>query len=235
MAREVPDFARSPGAGAVAADPGRIQSLTDPPCRVDASALPGESVRGLRPRVLAYVFWHVPEVPAEKEEYESALGAFHRRLAAVGAPGFIRSEAHRLESLPWLSGSPAYEDWYLLSDSAALDPLEAAAVGARLGASHDAVAARAGPGAGGLYKCLVEGAAPGGETMTTAEWLRKRAGATYPDFIETLRGEVPPGGWLWQRKMVLAPAPEFCIVRPSGLARPGSRELSRARIFPTPE
>ena len=183
--------------------------------------------------MLAYVFWHIPAAHVSRDAYEQALRNFHQHLAAAAVPGFIRSEAHRLESVPWLSGSPAYEDWYLIADSAALDPLEAAAVGARMGPSHDAVAAMAAAGAGGLYTSVLVGAESGPETA--AEWFGKPAGAAYPAFIEGLRGHVVPGGWLWQRKMVLGPSPEFCILHPPGERRAGrSQPLTRSRVFPDP-
>jgi hypothetical protein len=181
--------------------------------------------------MIAYVFWHVPAAPSERSDYERALAAFHRALVAAGASGFIRSETHRLDSVAWLTGFPVYEDWYLVDDSAALDWLEAAAIGRSSCAAHDAIAARAGAGAGGLYKCLLEGAPSPAETTT--EWLGKPAGATYAQLIADLRSEVPPGGWLWQRKMVLGPTPEFCLVRPGSAVPTASSPLyPRRRIFP---
>ena len=102
--------------------------------------------------MLAYVFWHWrrPDVPAAS--YEALQRRFHAALGAAPPAGFLGSRSLAITGAPWADGgNEAYEDWYLLEGSAALDPLNAAAVSASRQAPHDAAAAVAGGGTAGLY------------------------------------------------------------------------------------
>lgn len=189
--------------------------------------------------MLAYVFWHSPEAAVDGERYEALLVAFHRELADEAAAGFIRSEAFRLpDGVPWLDGRPAYEDRYLLDGSAALDPLNDAAVNARMRASHDAVAGLAAAGTAGLYRLIADGDVP---DASVAVWLRKPEGVRYADFTAGLR-ERSRDCALWMRQMVLGPTPEFCVVGAAGdldadrfPAAWTPRSVRRQRIVRPPE
>ena len=161
--------------------------------------------------MLSYVFWHWPRSGVAADAYESRQRAFHAALGAAPSEGFTRSLTHALEGAPWANaGRAAYEDWYLLSDSAALDPLNAAAVSASRQAPHDAAAALAGGGIAGLYT-LQLGAMP--EAPTRAAWFAKPDGVRYADFFARLEPIVERAkGALWMRHMTLAPAREFCLL-----------------------
>ncbi len=76
------------------------------------------------------MFWHAARSGVENAVYEATLVRFHAALAAHPPAGFICSFTSRTSRLPWLDADVAYEDWYLVADSAALDPLDAAAVDA---------------------------------------------------------------------------------------------------------
>lgn len=142
--------------------------------------------------------------------YEAALRRFHASLASEPPPGFIGSTTYRIGS--------GYAEWYLVDNSAALDPLNEAAVkGARSG-PHDAVAHMSADGAGKLFmlKSGIARTEPGFEIR-----FSKPAGIGYLELYERLktwtdRDEVS----LWRRMMVLGPAPEFCLVAPSELDIP---------------
>jgi hypothetical protein len=149
--------------------------------------------------VLAYVFWHHPADPVDSAGYEARLAAFHDRLRAVAPAGFRESAAFRVGALAWQPGG-GYEDWYLVDDWTALGALNAAAVDAQHRPDHDAVASLAGDGAGGVYK-LLSGGLPLADAGT-ARWLAEPPAAT-PDDADVA---------LWQRQMVLGPAPEFCVL-----------------------
>jgi len=150
---------------------------------------------------LAYVFWHRPVAGAQG--YEDGLTALHASLAAAPPEGFIASGTFHVDDLPWLgAGGPGYEDWYLVRDWAALGILNTAAVAPPHGEAHDPVAALAAEGAGGVYRGR-PALPPGGP----AWWLAKPAGWSYPAVHEALA----PAGEVWQRQMVLGPAPEFCV------------------------
>ena len=173
--------------------------------------------------MLAYLFWHRPAPRADPSAYELALRRFHESMRDAPAAGLVASACHRLDRIPWLAGlgsadgsdQPGYEDWYLLRDSAALDTLNAAAVDARHRSFHDAAAALAGDGTAGLYSHV---SSAGGRTPERPEddgsesvWLSKPTGVPYSEFMPSLIGSVPRGACVWQRQLVLGPAPEFCI------------------------
>src|SRR3954469_18561645 len=103
--------------------------------------------------MLAYVFWHVPGASVDREKYERLLIDFHKTLAAHAPAGFHTSPVFRIENAPWIgAGAAAYEDWYIVENSAALDALNDAAVSGPRKAPHDLVASFAASGAAGLYR-----------------------------------------------------------------------------------
>jgi hypothetical protein len=136
--------------------------------------------------VLAYVFWHRPRPGVDRDRYEDALRRFHDSLENASA-------AFRLDRLPF-EDAHGYEDWYLVEDWTALGELNALAVDARHREGHDAAAELAGHGWGGVY-ALVRGAA---EPPPRARWQHSAPS--------------DPGVGLWQRQMVLGPAPEYCVI-----------------------
>jgi hypothetical protein len=177
--------------------------------------------------MLAYLFWHRPRRGGAphpngvvREEYERALLAFHRSLARTPPVGSLGSAAFRLARAPWSEqDEPLYEDWYLVEDFAALGVLNQAAVGRGHRTPHDAAARRSGFGAGGLYQLLEGG---GGLEAELAVWVSRA-----PDTRELELGELladgmdPTRASLWQRQLVLGPAPEFCLLTqepPAGAA-----------------
>jgi len=160
--------------------------------------------------MLAYVFWHWRRAAVTAPDYEAAQRRFHSALGAAPPPGFARSFSVALEGAPWAAGGgQAYEDWYLVDGSAALDPLNEAAISASRQAPHDAAAALAGGGTAGLYSLRLgaPGAAPG-----TATWFAKPEGMTYRDLFAALEPVVRvEGAAVWGRQMTLGPALEFCL------------------------
>lgn len=152
------------------------------------------------------MFWHRPAEGAEIALYEARLGVFHDALAGHSPAGFRGSAALRVSEAPWLPGSgSAYEDWYAVEDWAALGRLNEAAVRGARAEPHDAVAARAGAGAGAVYG-LVSG--PPVLAARRTSWLGKPPGADRDGFHATLEG---PGRSVWMRQMVLGPAPEYAV------------------------
>jgi hypothetical protein len=171
--------------------------------------------------MLAYVFWHWrrPDVPAAS--YEALQRRFHAALGAAPPAGFLHSRSLAIAGAPWAGGgNDAYEDWYLLEGSAALDPLNAAAVSASRQAPHDAAAAVAGGGTAGLYLLRLGSA---DQAPHAATWFAKPAGLSYAAMFATLEPLVrTEGAALWGRQMTLGPALEFCLhaSRPVALPAP---------------
>jgi hypothetical protein len=161
--------------------------------------------------MLAYVFWHLPAPGADIERYERLLIDFHKVLKANAPVGFIASLIFRIQNAPWIgSGGPAYEDWYIVENSASLDPLNDAAVSGARKAPHDLVAALAASGAAGLYR-LKTGQLDSMPAARHCFWFAKPA-LTYTEFFGQLRPITEALQTnLWLRQMVLSAGPEFCL------------------------
>jgi hypothetical protein len=161
--------------------------------------------------MLAYVFWHWPQPVVDQDRYVDHLRAFHQTLAANKPNGFQRSVVFRIRDASWLNTKgDAYEEWYLLDDSAAMDRINEAAVSGACEEPHNRVAREAADGVGGLYKLRTgqEGLAQ----SKFATWLSKPAGVSYNDFYARLQPLTSqPGVALWGRQMTLGPTTEFCI------------------------
>ena len=159
--------------------------------------------------MLAYVFWHWPQNGTDHAAYERRLAHFQAALAASRPPGLHDAAVFRLAAAPWIQ-APGYEEWYLLEGSAALDPLNEAAVSPACRAAHDGAAVLAGGGAAGLYRLRAGCLLPHGARFSY--WLSKPSGASYAQFYASLEPLTGQGGTaLWGRQMVLGPTPEFCL------------------------
>ena len=185
--------------------------------------------------MLAYVFWHWRNPAISSSDYEARQRVFHAALALAPPPGFARSFSVALAGAPWAAqGAEAYEDWYLVRDSAALDVLNEAAVTASRSGPHDAAAAVAAGGTAGLYRCRL--GAPS-SAPRSAQWFDKPAGMRYDELFALLsplcRGE--SGAALWSRQMVLGPSPEFCLQAAAPVTLPSAllgRALALRPVWP---
>ncbi len=170
--------------------------------------------------MLAYLFWHRPAPGVAPDAYAGLIDRFHRSLAARPPAGFVRSVSLRAPAPNWLGDQPAFEDWYVVEDFAALGVLNAAAVGRGHLSAHDAAAAHAGPGTGSIYRLLEGAATP--EQARVAVWIEMPRGVESP-LLGALLGDGMDGAHagLWQRQLALGPAPEYCVLAveaPSGVA-----------------
>lgn len=161
--------------------------------------------------MLAYVFWHWPQPAIDRGTYEDHLREFHQTLAANKPIGFQQSVVFGIRGVNWLNTSDeVYEEWYLLDDSAAMDPLNIAAVSGACEEPHNRVAREAADGIGGLYR-LREGI----EDLDQAKfalWLSKPTGISYKAFYTDFQSLTSqPGVALWGRQMTLGPTTEFCL------------------------
>src|SRR5947208_17075207 len=106
--------------------------------------------------MLTYVFWHQRERKIAREEYQERLVAFHRILRERQPQGLLFSMVLEMAQLPWMEeGSEAYEDWYIVENSAALDPLDEAAVTGICREPHHQVARLARNGTAGQDRSKV--------------------------------------------------------------------------------
>jgi hypothetical protein len=169
--------------------------------------------------LIAYLFWHWP-LDAGGKDYEAALLGFHVRLAEAGASFLAGNATYRVAGLPWLPGGAGYEDWYVVGDFGDLDALNETALAPGRREPHDAVAALAQGGAGGMYR-LHAGELDLAEPAVT--WVAKPRGTSY----DTFYAELPPARALLRRQLVLGPAPEFCAL--GGI--PGGLTVEREPVF----
>ena len=172
--------------------------------------------------MLAYVFWHWPQSSIDPHPYVDHLSDFHNTLAANKPSGFQRSIVFRITGASWLNTSgEAYEEWYLLDDSAAMDRLNEAAVSGACEEPHNRVAREAADGTGGLYRFR-----SGHEELAQskfATWLSKPNGVSYHDFYSALQPLTSQHGiGLWGRQMTLGPTTEFCIHSSSSIQLPAN-------------
>jgi hypothetical protein len=175
--------------------------------------------------VLAFLAWHRPAPDVARDAYESALERFHRSLAHQPPSGYRSSASMRVEQVPWLEGA-VYEDWYVIDDWTALGVLEEAAVAHGHVSAHDAAAALTGMETAAVYR-LLEGSADPGRALT-AVWVSPSGddpaarGHERPALAQLLGDGIDPErDGLWQRCLVLGPAPEYCLLAneaPAGAA-----------------
>jgi hypothetical protein len=160
--------------------------------------------------MLAYVFWHWPQPGVDAETYVDHLAAFHDTLNANRPAGFHGSRVFRMQDVSWLDmHGDAFEDWYLLEDSAALDRINEAAVSGVCEAPHNVVAREAAGGTAGLYRIKAGSVF---EEVAFALWLSKPEGVSYADFYSKLEPIIKNArAVLWQRQMTLGPTTEFLI------------------------
>jgi len=169
---------------------------------------------------LAYVFWHWMRVGGDVVGYEDALAGFQEVLLADAPPGYSGAMVFRQAPAAWLPGrGPHYVDWYLTDGSAALDPLNDAAVSATCRGVHDAAAVASAGGTAGLYG-LRQGVVPAAR-VCCATWFSKPAGMSYEALDALVAERIDADcGQLWSRRMTLGPTPEMCVLAQEAISLP---------------
>jgi hypothetical protein len=184
--------------------------------------------------MLAYVFWHWPTQGTAAEEYERLQQQFHRGLTDAAINEFQGSTAFRIDGqAPWVGGSPAYVDWYLLQSSVGLDALNEAAVAGMRKGPHDVLARAMGAGAGSLLQARTSVDFTAIHSARWATWLAKPKGMPYDPFYQRLQPVSSQSGVsLWRRQMVLGPTTEFGLLSPDRLQLPPGLEPTELRLEP---
>jgi hypothetical protein len=160
--------------------------------------------------MLAYVFWHWKRPEIDREHYETVQRRFHESLAEAPSRGLVGSWTSSVAGIDWVPhGFDAYEDWYLIEGSAALDPLNEAAITGGRALPHDAAATLAAGGTAGLYRLRAGHLI---NHVRTASWFSKPSGLSRTALdAEVERAFRGMKFALWMRQMVLGPTPEFCL------------------------
>ena len=161
--------------------------------------------------MLAYVFWHWPFPNIEASTYQHDLITYHQTLSAHKPSGFHHTRVLLMEQASWLKRNEAtYEDWHLVENSAALDPLNDRAVSGPCQEPHRQIARWTQGSAGGLYH-LVFGDADL-SVVRFAYRFHKPTGMAYGALYALLQPLAQESkGILWTRQMNLGPGPEFCF------------------------
>lgn len=162
--------------------------------------------------MLSYTFWHRKNPTIDRGEHESSLIDFHEILKQSKLDGYIGSVVTRLEGAPWFlePDSEGYEEWYIVTGSDKLDPLNEVAVSGARKEPHDKAAKNALDMHAGLYRLRTGLLSNASGTHVT--WFSKPQDTTY----NSLYNEVPSylddfQASLWRRQMVLGPTSEFCL------------------------
>lgn len=183
--------------------------------------------------MLAYVFWHWPRPGIASDEYEERQRAFHAALKARGPSSLLRSHIWRVTGPTWTPVTVAWEDWYLLADSAGLDALNSAAISDPLRDEHDAAASLAGGGVAALFTPAGPRAGqPFALDGQYALWFQKPEDMRYATLYQRMGPDLPH---LWTRMMTLGPTPEMCLTTddPHSLAPEWRAHMTRrAQVWP---
>jgi hypothetical protein len=169
--------------------------------------------------MLAFLFWHWQAGDVGPGAYAEALQAFHASLADLPPSGFHRSASFRLSEVPWIKpgNGELHLDWYLVADWTAVGKLNEAAVSPPHQGPHDRVASLAGGGSGAIYLLR---AGQANLQVRVATWLEKPRDMSYEEVLGQLRA-TPESLGVWQRQLVLGPAPELCVLAAaSAILRP---------------
>ena len=182
--------------------------------------------------MLAYFFYHWKLATVAEPEYEQRLRDFHDALKAAPSDGFTTSFSIAVSGRPWANnGGNSYEDWYLVRNSADLDPLNDAAISASRKVPHDRAAAALAGGAAGLYRPRL-GVVTGVPKFTA--WFAKPEGWSYQQLFDRIGPSLEHGAVLWQRQMALGPG-EFCLHTNERVSIPDgidARVLLLRSVFP---
>jgi hypothetical protein len=170
--------------------------------------------------MLAYVFWHWPNAQVNANTYQQHLTNFHRTLSEHKPPGFHYSRLLAMQEASWLGRTErTYEDWNIVENFAAFDPLNHGAVAGACLEPHNRVAQLAEGGIGGVYSLRFGNAHR--KTINVAYRFNKPAGISYTQLYDQLQflQELNTGD-LWIRQMNLGPGPEFCLHSSEEVALP---------------
>jgi hypothetical protein len=161
--------------------------------------------------MLGYVFWHWKTNSLPDDQYEARLRDFHHSMAQHPPHGFRQSAAYAISGAAWAAnGAPAYEDWYLVDNSAALDSINSGAISAPRREPHDEVAGFVVGGTAGIYQ--LRHGEPLGSQAAYAYWLAKPNGVTWEAFIGQFENALSSvAHTLWERYMVLGPTPSIVL------------------------
>lgn len=174
--------------------------------------------------MLAVVFWNSRNKRSTDQQYECVLSEFHKELNQNKPKGFRRSVSHRVcNELPWLGSSfTIFEDWYIMSNFAALDNLDRLVLEGIKLPSHRALMAQTGCASGAVM--YLESGTPYVERSRVANWFNKPGGSS-TESIAGIAGKLNPPRAIsiWSRSMALGPRGN-CLLTAESVGLPSAYE-----------
>jgi hypothetical protein len=176
--------------------------------------------------MLAVVFWNSRNASATDVQYEDALSGFHKELNQRKSKGLRRSVAFAVRTeLPWLcSDFRIYEDWYIMTNFAALDDLDRLVIEGKHLPSHRELMTKTGCASGAVM--YLDKGVPFVERCRNAYWFSKPRGTTADDIAEiAIDSGSPKSISVWTRAMALGPAGS-CILANEAIEFPPDYEVT---------
>ncbi len=169
--------------------------------------------------MLAIVFWNSRRTNASENDYRSSLIEFHQALNKNKPAGFRFSVTYRAGAVPWFAPkNEIFEDWYLLSNFAAMDVLDRAVLSTHGKEAHRYLMSNTGQASGAAFG-LTRGMARM-ENLPVANWLQKPRNVSDCKLLKTIEEQLPAGKFsFWSRAMALGPT-EQCVLSSGPVALP---------------
>jgi len=165
------------------------------------------------PKVLAVVFWNSRNARSSDTKYEDALAGFHQELNQQKPKGVRRSVSFRVCSkLPWINSEfPIYEDWYIMTNFAALDSLDQLVLEDKHLVSHRDLMVQTGCASGAVM--YLDKGTPYVERSRIAYWFSKPREKSLEDIAAMADGtESAKTFSIWTRSMALGPTGNCLVV-----------------------
>lgn len=163
--------------------------------------------------MIALIIWSRAAAALPPGHFDSHLSGFHQKLASSRSQGFRTSACFRTEPPPWAPWNPpVFEDWYVVSNFAAIDHMiEAvkAADAADASSSHTHLIQHTEKGAGAIFGLRL--GRPQLAKTPHAWWFDALPAVDVEAHVRTL--DLPGRGVefsLWGRSLGLGPM-KFCL------------------------
>ena len=186
--------------------------------------------------MLAIVFWNTPRHGAGAACYRDALREFHAALARSRPKGFRFSATFAAPAVPWFEpDTEIYEDWYVLSNFAAVDSLDEAVLHAHGREPHRYLMRHTGSATGAVFGLTNGGARL--QNLTTAHWFFKPRDVSAEDLAAMVTAQIPAGRFsYWTRALALGPAGD-CLLSSEPIELPEQFDcvtVQRRLVWPRP-
>ena len=147
--------------------------------------------------------------------------AFHKALNENKPSGFRFSVTYRIQAVPWFTPrNEIFEDWYVMSNFAAMDVLDRAVLSTHGKEAHRYLMKNTAKASGGAFG-LTKGVARM-EDLPVANWLHRHRSFSNDKLVKMVEEQLPGGKYsFWNRAMALGPT-EQCLLSSGPVELPSS-------------